>query len=88
MDNALALHHDLDLLGGQAEQPDRLDQLQALVHQGGRIDGDLGTHVPVGVLEGIGLGLAPQLLGLHAEEGAAGGRQQNFFQRFGAVLIL
>ena len=32
VDNALALHPDLALLGGQAEQPDRLDQLQALVH--------------------------------------------------------
>ena len=88
MDNALALHHDLDLLGGQAEQPDRLDQLQALVHQGGGVDGDLGTHVPVGVLEGIGLGLAPQLLGLHAEEGAAGGREQDLGQALGALLVL
>ena len=32
--------------------------------------------------------LPPQLFGLHAEEGAAGGRQQDFGQALGALLIL
>ena len=40
------------------------------------------------MLEGVGLGLAPQLFGLHAEEGAAGGRQQDLGQALGALLIL
>ena len=88
MDDALALDDDLDLLGGEAEQPHCLDQLKALVHQGGAVDGDLRAHVPVGVPEGVGLGLAPQLLGLHPEEGAAGGRQQDLRQALGALPVL
>ena len=40
------------------------------------------------MLEGIGLGLGAQLLGLHAEEGATGGREQNLLQRFGAGGVL
>ena len=88
MDDALALDDDLDLLRRQTEQPHSLDELEALVHQGGAVDGDLCAHVPVGMLEGVGLGLAPQLFGLHAEEGAAGGRQQDLGQALGALLIL
>ena len=88
MDDALALDHDLDFFRGQAEQPDGLDELQTLVHQGSGVNGDLGAHVPVGVLEGIGLGLAPQLLGLHPEERAAGSREQNLGQTLGALFIL
>ena len=88
VDDTLALDNDLNFLRRQTEQPHSLDELEALIHQGGAVDGDLCTHVPVGMLEGIGLGLAPQLFGLHAEEGAAGGRQQNFGQALGALLIL
>ena len=88
VDDALALDNDLNFLRRQTEQPHSLNELEALVHQSGAVDGDLCTHVPVGMLEGIGLGLAPQLFGLHAEEGAAGGRQQNFGQALGALLIL
>ena len=83
-----SLDDNLNFIFGQAEQPGGLDQFQALVHQGGGVDGDLGTHVPVGVLEGISLGLAPQLLSLHAEEGAAGGREQDLGQALGALLVL
>ena len=88
VDDALALDDDLDLLRGQTEQPDGFDQFQTLIHQGGRVDGDLRTHVPVGVLQGVGLGLAPQLLGLHPEEGAAGCGEQDLGQALGALLIL
>ena len=37
---------DLDLRRRQAEQPVRLDHLEALVHQRGRVDGDLRPHLP------------------------------------------
>ena len=37
---------DVDLVGGHVEQPVRLDDLEALVHQRGRIDGDLAAHLP------------------------------------------
>ena len=40
------------------------------------------------MLEGICPGLAAQLLGGHAKERAAGGREQNFGQAGGAFLIL
>ena len=88
MDDALPLDNDLDLILRQAEEPRGLDQLKALVHQGGRIDGNFCTHIPVGVLEGVRLRLGAQLLGAHTEERPAGGGQQDLFQRFGAVLIL
>ena len=77
MHDALALDNDLDLLRRQAEQPHGLDELKALVHQGGAVNGDLGAHVPVGMLECIGPGLAGQLLPLHAEERPARGGQQD-----------
>ena len=82
MDDALPLDNDLDLVFRQAEQPHRLDQFQALVHQGGRVDGDLGAHIPVGMLEGVSLGLAPELFGGHPIERSTGCREQNFFQPF------
>ena len=88
MDDALPLDNDLDLILRQTEEPRGLDQLKTLVHQGSRVDRDLGTHIPVGVLEGIRLRLGAQLLGAHTEERPAGGGQQDLFQRFGAVLIL
>ena len=49
MDHRLRMDDDLDLLRRQPEQQVRLDQLEALVHHGGRIDRDLGAHVPVGM---------------------------------------
>ena len=88
MHDALALDNDLNLFRRQAEQPHGLDQLQTLVHQGGRVNGDLCPHVPVGVLEGVSFGLAAQLLGLHPEEGTAGSREQDLGQAGGALLIL
>ena len=88
MDNALALHHNLDLLRRKIKQPHCLDQLQALVHQSGAVDGDLGAHIPVGVLQRIRTGLAAQLFGGHAKERPARGREQDLGQRFGAVGIL
>ena len=88
VDDALTLDDDLNLILGQTEQPRGLDQLQTLVHQGRRINRDFGAHIPVRVLERVGLRLGAQLLGGHAEKRAAGGRQQDLLQRFGAVLIL
>ena len=40
------------------------------------------------MLQGVGLGLAPQLLGLHPEEGAAGCGEQDLGQALGTLLIL
>ena len=40
-------------------QPVRLDDLQALVHERGRVDGDLGAHAPGGMGQRIGRGAPP-----------------------------
>ena len=69
--NAFALDNNLNLILRQAKQPDSLNQLQTFVHQGGGIDRDLSAHIPVGVLEGIRLGFAAQLLGRHTKEWSA-----------------
>ena len=47
----------------QVEQPAGLDDLQRLVHQGGRIDGDFRPHVPGGMGQGVGDGHLGQLPG-------------------------
>jgi hypothetical protein len=60
----------------QAEQPVRLDHLQALVHQGGRVDRDLAAHRPVR----MGAGLLRRDRGQRsrrAAERAAGGGQHD-----------
>ncbi len=54
VDDALRMHHDVDLVSLQVEEPFRLDGLQPLVHQARTVDGDLGAHVPVGMLQRLG----------------------------------
>ena len=49
MDGALRLHHHLYAVVRHSEQMMRLDNLQTLVHERGRIDGDLRPHVPCGM---------------------------------------
>ena len=44
---------DVDPLVGHIVQPARLDDLQALVHERRRVDGDLGAHVPGRVRQGV-----------------------------------
>jgi hypothetical protein len=70
------VHDDLDAVEVDAEQLVRLDDLQALVHERRRVDGDLGAHGPGRVLQRVGDGdpleLGPRLA---AERPAAGGEQ-------------
>ena len=47
MDDALRMDDDLDRLARRAEQPVRLDHLEALVHHRRRVDRDLAAHRPV-----------------------------------------
>ena len=51
MHDRLRMHHHLELARLDREQVIGLDQLQPLVHQGRRVDGDLAPHGPVGVHE-------------------------------------
>ena len=55
VDDALRMDQHLYLIGFDAEEPFGLDHLETLVHHRGRVDGDLGTHVPCRVLQGVGL---------------------------------
>ena len=72
------MHDDLDAVEVDAEQLVRLDDLQALVHERRRVDGDLGAHGPGRVLQRVGDG-DPLELGsrLAAERPAAGGEQDS-----------
>ena len=56
MYNRLWVNKHLDLLGIHTEEPFGLDDLEALVHHRSRVDGNLGTHVPCRVAQGISLG--------------------------------
>ena len=51
VDDRLRMHQHGELFGLDREQMMRLDQLQDLVDHGRGIDGDLGTHRPVRMLE-------------------------------------
>ena len=48
VDQRLGVHHHLDAVVGEVEQPVRLDRLQPLVHQGGAVHRDPRPHAPVG----------------------------------------
>ena len=53
VDDALRMYHHLHLGGRQAKQQAGLCQLQTLVHQGGRIDGNFAAHHPIGMGAGL-----------------------------------
>ena len=45
--------HDPDFVRGEVEEPAGLDQFEAFIEHGGRVDGDLVAHAPGGVGEGL-----------------------------------
>ena len=69
------LDEDDDAVEVASKEVHRLEPLQTLVHEGGGIDGDLGAHRPVGVLESVLYGNAGELFCRHAEERTAGARE-------------
>jgi chitodextrinase len=54
------MDHNMDFVEIQPEEPPGFDHLKALVHQGGRIDRDALTHLPIWMRQG--------LLGSHGSE--------------------
>ena len=46
MDRALRLYHNSDLIVGHGKEMMRLDHFEAFIHERGRIDRNLATHVP------------------------------------------
>ena len=51
MYDGLWVNDDLDLLRRNIEKPPCFDNLQSLVHHRGRIHRDLGSHIPVGMIQ-------------------------------------
>ena len=77
MHDALRMNQHLYLLGRNAKEPLCLCHLKTLVHQGCGIDGNLGTHIPGRMLEGIGSSYLLQLLvGKVAERTARAGEER------------
>ena len=73
----LRVHDDVDVGVRDVEQQVRLDQLQPLVDQRGRVDRHDRAHVPRGVGQGVLDGDVGQVLGgPAAERAAAGGQDQ------------
>ena len=75
VNDRLRVDEHLYLFGIDTEEPLRLNHLEALVHHRGRVDGDLRTHVPGGMAQGIGLGDMGDLFHRLQTEGAARGCQ-------------
>ena len=71
------MHDDLDPVVGDAEQLVGLDDLQALVHQRARIDGDLRAHLPRRVGQSLIDTDLGELGGRSATERSAAGSQHD-----------
>src|SRR5213075_2343044 len=54
MDRGLRMYDHADLRGRQVEQSAGLDDLETLVHQRGRINGDAVAHFPCGMVQRLG----------------------------------
>src|ERR1700751_2917020 len=63
---------DIDLIGADTKEPASFDDLEALVHHGGGIDGDAVAHAPVGVGEGLFDGNVGEIFDGHFAKRAAG----------------
>ena len=67
----LTLHDHVDKVEVATEQMHRLDTLQALVHKGGGVDGDLCPHGPRGMRQGVLAGHVVEILARTAKERTA-----------------
>src|SRR4051794_3499191 len=72
VDDRLRVHDDVDRVVRRAEEMVRLDDLESLVHQRGRVDGDLAAHRPCRMLERLLDGDVLELGACATPEGAAG----------------
>src|SRR5262249_19286691 len=77
--NALRMNHYLYLLGFEAKEPPGFYHLEALVHQRSRVDGDLGAHAPIGMLQRVVPFYIDQEIGFLAEKGPAGSGENDLF---------
>jgi len=75
------MYDDFYALIGQPKKVMGLDDLQALVHEGGRIDGDLLAHRPGGVSKRLLLGDRGELFAAPAAERSPGGGENDRLDR-------
>ena len=78
VDDALGVDHDVDSVVADPEEDVRLDHLEALVYQGGRIDGDPPTHRPRWVAESLGRCDLSELVCAPSSEGPRCGQDDPF----------
>src|SRR2546421_7348746 len=71
------MYHDIDAVESHIEEFVRLNYFQALVHQRGTVNGDLGAHVPCRMCERVRDGDMLQLVARTAAEWAAACRQDD-----------
>ncbi len=80
--DALRMYDHTDPVDRDIEEPVRLDDLEPLVHEGCRVDGDLPPHGPGGMLEGP-LGCdGREFVGRRLPEGTAGSGQDELGHLF------
>ena len=77
-------YQDANLVGPEAEEPAGLDHFEGLVHERGGVDGDLGTHAPGGMGQGLLGGDVRKFFGRTAVEGSAAGGEGDVVD-FGAA---
>ena len=71
MHDALRMYQHLNLLGIDTKEPLGLYDLETFVHHRSRVDGNLGSHVPCGMTQGVGLGHMGYLFHALGTEGSA-----------------
>ena len=81
----LRMDEHLDAIDRQVEEPTCLDDLEALVHHAGGVDGDLSTHLPVGVLERLCGSDMLHLFERESAERSAAGCEQEFLDGVGVL---
>ena len=65
-------------VGGDTEKPFGLDDLKAFVHHTCTVDGDLRSHIPGGMAQGIRLGDVGQLVEREGPERSPAGCEKDF----------
>ena len=75
------MYHYFYLIGTYTEQPFGFNHFETFVHHGSGVYGDFGSHIPVGMFQGLCFGYGGKLLHCAGAERAAGSCQYNFFDR-------
>ena len=72
------MHDHLHLLGPKVKEVAGFNHLESFVHERGRIDGNLGPHLPVGMAQGVGRCDGGKAFALPCAEGATRSGEKDF----------